>query len=451
MRLRVPGPAALLALTALLAAPAPAQETAEDVVPGVPFEEGDVIDYTSVDKLKDYLPPQFWEHREFFFYEGMQLEIGPFFKEYEKNELYEAASAKFRGQARIGKDGAIENYTAGRPFATEDIDCKGDPQAGIKIIWNFAKTWNGDGHRAVWSYTYWDRGEQLPLYYEGQAKGIQMMERIEPEYLAENQGDIFRGEKRRYISGLEITAPFDARGIMLLSYRYKAADGPLDLARNDDTWVYVPDLRRVRRISRAQRTDSVAGTDFTADDLRSFSGIPPQYSWECLGEAHILGPMNTKHLGYPYSTDYNYGPYGFSYANDRWELRDTWIVRFDPKNDDHPYHHKDIYIDKNTYEPLYSFAYDRKRELWKIIWHNHRYSEDWNGEDPKAKSGVWYPTWQGIDNKPVKDLRLSTDIIVNVQTGTGNRIEFVNNEGSPFTSKGKIRRYIDIGRLNKGR
>jgi len=44
-----------------------------------------------------------------------------------------------------------------------------------------------------------------------------------------------------------------------------------------------------------------------------------------------------------------------------------------------------------------------------------------------------------------------SDIIVNVQTGTGNRIEFWNSTGAPLSSKGKIRRYIDIGRLNKGR
>ncbi len=444
---------ALVCLLSLQAV-ALAAEKAEDVVPGVPFQEGDVINYNTIDKLKDYLPPQFWEHREFFFYEGMSLDIGPFFRDYENNPAYDAASEKYKGQTTIGKDGALDGYKGGRPFATESIDCKGDPNAGVKIIWNFGKAWNGDGHRAVWSYTYWDRGEQLPLYYEGESKGIQMMERVEPEY-QESGGDIFKGEKRRFVFGVEVTAPFDARGIMLLTYHYKAADLSLDKAKNMDTWVYIPDLRRVRRISTAQRTDSVSGTDFTADDLRSFSGIPPQYEWSCLGEGKFLAPMNTKYLGYPYNEDYNYGPYGFSYANDRWELRDTWVIRFDPKNDDHPYHHKDIYIDKDTYEPLYSFAYDRKSELWKIIWHNHRYSDDWTGKtaetkDPKAKDGVWYPAWDGIGTE-VRDMRLATDIIVNVQTGTGNRIEFVNNEGSPFASKGHIRRYIDIGRLNKGR
>jgi hypothetical protein len=49
------------------------------------------------------------------------------------------------------------------------------------------------------------------------------------------------------------------------------------------------------------------------------------------------------------------------------------------------------------------------------------------------------------------DLRYVSDIIINVQTGTGNRIEFWDAEGSPMQSKGKIRRYIDVGRLTKGR
>ena len=138
-----------------------------------------------------------------------------------------------------------------------------------------------------------------------------------------------------------------------------------------------------------------------------------------------------------------------SAANDQWEVRDAWVIRFDPKNDDHPYHHKDIYIDKETYKPIYSFAYDRKEELWKIIWHQHRYSEDWKTGDTRSKTGEWYAGWEDVSEP--KDLRIVSDIIVNVQTGTGNRIEFWDSHGSPLKTRGKIRRYIDLGRLNKGR
>ncbi len=435
--------------TLMIAAPfAGAQEpTAEDVVPGIPFQEGEVISYENIDKLKDYLPPEFWKNREYFFYEGMEMTIGPSYRDYTEASSYGDATAAYASKASIGKDGALVGYVAGRPFPQE-VDCKGDPDAGVRIIWNFMKRWNGDGTSSNYFYSYWDRGEQLPLYYEGTARVVQLSNRTEPYYL-KTGGDIFKKEKRLNAFGVEVDAPFDARGIMLMSYRYKASDGPLETTKNDDTWVYLPDLRRVRRISAAQRTDAVAGTDFTFDDLVSFSGIPPQYTWTCLGEQDVIAPFNTHVLAYPYDEDHNFGPYGLSFADDRWELRHAWIVRFDPKNDDHPYSRKDIYIDKQTFEPLYSFAYDRKEELWKIIWHNHRWSEDWHEGDPRAKDGDWYKGWESVEEP--KDLRVISDIIVNTQTGTGNRIEFWNSMGTPLPSKGKIRRYIDIGRLNKGR
>jgi hypothetical protein len=426
----------------LLAAPALAQEAQDAGVATTPqFAEGDVIPMDQIDKLKPFLPEQFWDNRDFFFYEGMQLTIGPTMRDYTPNSAYLEASAKHAGQARIGPDDSIENYTSGRPFPNDQIDCTGDPQAGTKILWNFMKALAGDG-QAHFFYSYWDRGEQLPLYYQGTGRSVKLSQRYEGQY-AESNGDIFRGEKRIGAFGAHVEAPFDARGIELLTYRYKTSDQPRDQARNDDTWVYVPTLRRVRRISSAQRTDAVAGTDFTFDDLRSFNGVVPQYEWECLAERRMIAPMNTNQKGYPYEKDHNFGPYGLSFASDNWELRDAWLVRMVPKNEDHPYHHKDIWIDKQAMAPLYSFAYDRKEELWKIIWHNKRWSEDTD------LTGVWFKGWEGVEQP--RSLPVISDIIVNVQTGTGNRIEFWDAHGTPPQSKGKIRRFIDVGRLTKGR
>ncbi|MEE2673500.1 MAG: DUF1329 domain-containing protein [Myxococcota bacterium] len=432
--------AGLSALALLFSvAPAVGQEDAGGA--GPTFQEGDVITFEKIDALRRYLPDEFWNNRDFFFYEGMQLEVGPFFRDYSPSDAYVAATKKNAGSARIGPDGSLENYATGQPFPMESIDCLGDPQAGAKIMWNFDYTWVGSGGQTSFYYSYWDRGEELPLYYEGTAKTVVLSHRVEPMYEA-TKGDIFRGEKRRNAFGVDVTAPFDARGIMLMSYRYKSADKPRADAKNDDTWVYVPTLRRVRRISSAQRTDSISGTDFTFDDLRSFAGIPPQYNWECLGEMDLLAPANTKVKAYPYDPDHNFGPYGLSFADDRWEMRHAVKVRFTPKNADHPYHHKDIYVDKQTLNALYSFAYDQKEELWKIIWHNKRWSEDDLTPD-------YYPGWEGVAEP--RDNRIVSDIITNVQTGTGNRIEFWDIYGTPLKSKGKIRRYIDVGRLTKGR
>ena len=43
------------------------------------------------------------------------------------------------------------------------------------------------------------------------------------------------------------------------------------------------------------------------------------------------------------------------------------------------------------------------------------------------------------------------DVVINVQTGTGNRIEFWDANGTPLGNRGKVRRFIDVGRLTKGR
>ena len=433
--------AMLTVLASALPVRAAEVQDAGDLVPT--FQEGDVISVDQVDKLRPFLPPEFWANRDFFFYEGMRLEIGPTQRDYTEADVFVQATEKFRGEPRIGPDNSLENYTAGMPFPVDSIDCHGDPKAGVKIMWDHDYKWNGDGDAASFYYSYWDRGEQLPLYYKGTAKSIILSRRSEPQYLDANGGDIFRGEKRKNAFGVDVSAPFDARGITLLSYRYKSTDGPRAEAKNDDTWVYVPTLRRVRRISSAQRTDAVAGTDFTFDDLGSFAGIVPQYTWTCLAEKKIIGPMNTMVTAYPYEEEHNFGPYGLSYADDRWELRDVFVVRMKPKNSDHPYHHKDIYIDQQTMTALYSFAYDRKGELWKIIWHNKRWSEN------DSLTGDWYPGWENVDDP--RDLRIVSDTIVNVQTGTGNRIEFWDSHGAPLKNRGRIRRYIDVGRLTKGR
>jgi hypothetical protein len=424
------------------AIPAAAGQGEKAAAPVPAFEEGDVIRYLEIEKLRPFLPEEFWDNRAFFFYEGMKIDVGPFQNDYSPAKEYVAATERFRGQARIGPDDSLENYTAGQPFPMDEIDCLGDPQAGAKIIWNFDYQWRGDGARANFFYSYWLRGKQVPLWFQGWSKAIHLSHRVEKNHLDRNGGDLYRGDNRKFAFGVEVDAPFQARGIMLTVYRYKSSDGPREAFDNDDSWVYIPTLRLVRRISTAQRNDAVSGTDFTFDDLFSFAGIVPQYRWKCLGERKIIAPMNTKVKGYPYEKEHRFGPYGLSYADDRWELRDAVVIQMQPRNAAHPYHHKEIYLDKQTLVSLYSFAYDRKGELWKIIWHNHRWSED------ETLTGKWNGGWEGIEQ--ARDLRYISDVIVNVQRGSGNRIEYWDSDGVPIEGDGKIRGFIDVGRLTKG-
>jgi hypothetical protein len=405
------------------------------------FGVGQVVTFDQVEQLRSHLPPELWSNRALFFYPGMRLEVAET-GDYRPAAAYVEATERFRGQPRIGPDGSLENYTAGQPFPLEEVDCADDPLAGAKVMWDFDHQWEGDGRQTSFRYTYWDRGERLPIYYEGTSKLIWLSNRVESDLLEERGGDLLDEDRRKTVYGIDVHAPFDSRGTSLLTYRYKSSEGPRDAAKNDDTWVYVPAMRRVRRIATAQRTDAVAGTDFTLDDLRGFSGIVPQYDWTCLGRFLVLAPMNSQVRAYPYDEGHRFGPSGLSFVDDRWELRTAVKVRMQPKNDDHPYQRKDLYLDAQTLVPLYSFAYDRNGDLWKVILHNNRWSEA--SQDPD-----YYPGWSGVPEP--RDLKVVSDIVLNVQTGTGNRIELWDAHGTPLDSRAKIRKYIDVRRLNAGR
>ncbi len=60
---------------------------------------------------------------------------------------------------------------------------------------------------------------------------------------------------------IRFLSPADVAGTGFLSIEYSG--------RDDDNWLYLPALRRVRRIASQDKTDSFVGTDFTYEDFDS--------------------------------------------------------------------------------------------------------------------------------------------------------------------------------------
>lgn len=388
------------------------------------FEEGDVLGFADAAKLEPFLPPEFRAHHELFFYDGMRLEIGPTQRDYSPAAAYVAATERFAGKAKLLPDGTVEGYVAGQPFPMATIDCRGDPDAGTKIAWNFDRQWEGDGAHGWYRLSCWDRGEELPLALQGGFGEVAKSHRVEARYL-ERRGDRSRSEERDRVSAFDVESTGGADGPMLQIYRYKRKATALSPSSWHDHWLWNPATRTVHRFGDERRSDAIAGTDFTLDDWGSFSGAVPDYRWECLGESVLIAPMNTRRLGYPYPGEHDFGPYGASYASDRWELRRAVRIRLVPKIAGHPYSRKDLYVDQETLTPLYAFAYDRAGALWKIIWHDHR----WSGDSLPQDHGPWYEGWQGVEEP--RDLRVVSDAIANVQTGSVTRLDFWNADGTP--------------------
>ena len=110
--------------------------------------------------------------------------------------------------------------------------------------------------------------------------------------------------------------PFDLKGVGFTMNRY------LDHTRQDDTWLYVPQLRRVRRLSSAQRSDALFGQDTDQDSYEGYQGNIAWMDWTFLGEKTILATMHAKHLpvkcALPRPGDFMH--------DDVWEPRNVWIV-----------------------------------------------------------------------------------------------------------------------------
>ncbi|MBN2811280.1 outer membrane lipoprotein-sorting protein [Treponema zuelzerae] len=80
---------------------------------------------------------------------------------------------------------------------------------------------------------------------------------------------------------MEFAEPADVRGTSFMNWSY--GDG----SRSDDQWIYLPALKRVRRISSDGKGDSFMGSDFSYDDLAERH--PQKDSHAIIGTENIDG------------------------------------------------------------------------------------------------------------------------------------------------------------------
>ena len=90
------------------------------------------------------------------------------------------------------------------------------------------------------------------------------------------------------------TEPANIRDTALLTFDYD------DPERDDDQWLYLPALKKVRRISAADRGDYFMGTDFTFEDMKQTPELS-DYHWKLLGSEQVDGQDCWKVEGRPVS------------------------------------------------------------------------------------------------------------------------------------------------------
>lgn len=91
----------------------------------------------------------------------------------------------------------------------------------------------------------------------------------------------FDDERR---SVLFFDAPANVKGTSLLTWDYD------DVAREDAQWLYLPALRKSRRIALSDRGRAFLGTDLSFEDMKNETQVSrADYRWESVGEENVDG------------------------------------------------------------------------------------------------------------------------------------------------------------------
>jgi len=321
---------------------------------GADVKAGDVITRANLEKAGDLLSPGM----QWIVERGARLTIiDP--TPVSASRIYMEATEKYAAQVKLSDDGqALLNWVAGRPFTTIDAN---DPEVARKIMYNYEKRWSqtddvmlrnfdadtgalGVEGRGMTVERHFLLDTFRRLYYKGRLEVDP-----KPDWLPNEDEALFKQSMHPFIE------PFDLRGVGATFYRYQ------DHTRQDDTWLYLPQLRRVRRLSSAQRSDALFGQDTDQDSYYGYSGNIAWADWKYLGEKTLLGAMHAEN----YPVKWGEGSADF-FFDDVWEKREVYVVEFKSKLPQYAYGKRMLFVDKECFLIPYTDIYDQADQLWKV-------------------------------------------------------------------------------------
>ncbi|EIM63814.1 Protein of unknown function (DUF1329) [Desulfobacter postgatei 2ac9] len=140
-------------------------------------------------------------------------------------------------------------------------------------------------------------------------------------------------------SYIRFTSPADIEGTAFLTWENKASD--------DDQFLYLPALQRVRRIVSSQKSNRFVNTDYTYEDLQSR---------EVDQDVHTV------------------------LREEKLDDHDCWVLESIPKaTDDSQYGKRVTWVVKEIYLPIKTEFYDKRNRLHKIL----------TGKEIQKIEGIW--------------------------------------------------------------
>ncbi len=128
----------------------------------------------------------------------------------------------------------------------------------------------------------------------------------------------YYGDEKRTV--IFYKSPKNIKGTAFLTFDYP------EVEKDDDQWLYLPAMRKVRRISASDRGDYFLGTDFSYEDIKNESKVTIEdYTYKTIGEETIDGHLCYVVEGIPVSKgiakELGYG------RTKAWVDKEIWMAR----------------------------------------------------------------------------------------------------------------------------
>jgi hypothetical protein len=265
---------------------------------------------------------------------------------------YNAATARYFSEVKLGPHGELLNYVAGLPFPDVRFS---DPQVGLKMAWNFYWRWIGDDYR-----TGGGTAEGKIIRYAIERNGSERRADV-LHHTMKTRGRVTLDSKPiltgyEHIDWMQLRAdeyPRDTAGTTTLEIRYA------DPKREDDLYIYVPSIRRVRRAPPIQRCATIAPSEFNFDDINSFGGKITDFNYRFLGRFKMLGNFAQEQMPFRRKIG-DYLP-----LQESWEIVETYGLEITPKDPSYCYPRKLLYFDTENFEAVWTMIWDAKGNYWK--------------------------------------------------------------------------------------
>ncbi len=332
-------------------------QLAPEIVPGVVINQDNYLQFP---RLKEVLPGIFYKFLKKGTYgDFTEIKVAPTQHQYNSWGRLEATK-KYEGSCKIASDGqTLLNWVVGIPFP--------HPKTAAEIAHNYDRTTGNDDFtfNPVTFYIF-DRKQKLERIQRATLYWMNYMGRTDlPPKPQLGKGILEKGS-------LLMTFPFDLKGYTGVRVRYA------DLAKEDELTMYLPFLRRVRKLSGADTQDPIIGTDTPWEDWKCWWQKLSPKMWPLeyrMVEWHteVLTPVRwlTSHrLSGPYIVCW-------------WERRPSWCIDVISKTKRYLYSRRRCWMDKERFMFNLEEMYDIRGNLWRE-WIEKNY---W---DPETGYFAWW-------------------------------------------------------------